>query len=659
MNNKLFLFISVIFLVIGLVNAAPDFSATHSLMKNWTFDDETINSTTRGGSNNWNLQTASGVTGNYLKYTGSTTTQYGYLYMANNTFVINDDNKYIIQGWVNNKLTTDHSWLGIMKANATDIQDTVGVSMHGNNYYHHNWTVRGTAEILSIYSAPNTCNGTADTWRYIQINITNGLAYVQTFTNSNMNAVVCNNGVQRVFTMNMSTASGIYRQGYIGFGAVSSAAFDNIEMWVENKPKSLLIKSGLVNTTNINYADLSINYNGTTTNVINNTFNCNLRNGTNVLYSAVNVDLTQNHKFNVTFPEIESIYMLNINCSNSETYNTTKSYLYKVDLVEPYIYTNFVNGTEFTLNDSFLLDVNFSDANLYAYNVTYYKDSNSWKNDFNDSLSVLANYQYELLNNETGNYSIFLESWDSHTKYFIEDTASIKDNKFEYKGIKFYCDNQKEITYIKEKDRFKPSVTFNSAKKDNKCYWESDISDLIKVNSGYSNHYISLSKGIWIDEPNKDVTAVLKGNKIEFTINSKDAKDKFITDSIGDLNYNSILYNYEVTYTPPVIPPSNETTNTTDAQALNNIASGINNLSGSIDMIGYIFLLILNMFISYLLITKRLDFVFSFFNGIFSFIMVVVFFPITPIIGYLSLLLLVLNMIMFFGNGEKQIGKVY
>lgn len=211
-----------------IVLSAPDWSATHTLVKNWTFDDGDINSTTRGGSNNWNLQTTAGVQDNYLKYTGSTTTQYGYLYSTDPSYLTNDNDTWIIQGWVNNKLATDHSWLGIMIANDTDKQDTVGVSMHGGNYYHHNWTVRATTEVLSIYSAPNQCNGTAETWRYIQINITKGLAYIQVYTDSTLQNVVCNNGVQRVFTKNMSQT---YKQGYLGFGSVSSAGFDNIEFW--------------------------------------------------------------------------------------------------------------------------------------------------------------------------------------------------------------------------------------------------------------------------------------------------------------------------------------------------------------------------------------------------------------------------------------------
>ena len=100
------------------------------------------------------------------------------------------------------------------------------------------------------------------------------------------------------------------------------------------------------------------------------------------------------------------------------------------------------------------------------------------------------------------------------------------------------------------------------------------------------------------------------------------------------------------------IPPTEE------VKALNNIANNIYTLSEVLNMIGYIFLFIVNLIILFLLINNRLDNLYSFFNGIFSLVLVVLFWTNMQIIAYLELIVLVFNMMLFFKPADS-VGKTW
>ncbi len=92
---------------------------------------------------------------------------------------------------------------------------------------------------------------------------------------------------------------------------------------------------------------------------------------------------------------------------------------------------------------------------------------------------------------------------------------------------------------------------------------------------------------------------------------------------------------------------------------LSGVENELKTLSGGVNMIGYIFLFILNMVIVFLLLVGRLDNVYSFFNGIFSLVLMLIFWPLVQIISYLCLLVLITNMMLFFRNTGHSVGRTW
>ena len=148
------------------------------------------------------------------------------------------------------------------------------------------------------------------------------------------------------------------------------------------------------------------------------------------------MSLSQNNIFNYPFTIEESIYNFNIFCENNEINDTTQNFLYKVDTRQPRINISGITDEQvFNLNDILNYVVVFEDENLFAYNVTILTalgviwDGNQFF--LQNISSTTASNTSSITLDETGNYSIVFESWDSHTKKKIKNykVKKDKDNK--------------------------------------------------------------------------------------------------------------------------------------------------------------------------------------------------------------------------------------
>jgi hypothetical protein len=326
-----------------------------------------------------------------------------------------------------------------------------------------------------------------------------------------------------------------------------------------------------INTTVTNCTDI---FNGSV--LVNNTF-----------YQSIDSkNLSLNHQFNFSFINLNAIWNITFNISNSEC-NTIRTLAnITVDGINPAInVTNLINNSIYYKNvtlDYFNYSVVFADNNLFAYNITLENATGSLiYNNFTTSLAVTSynlSKRLNLTNNKTGNYSLRFDAWDSHTAVELSEAPILKDSEgaevvkqsfegstraiigeevkpieirpaveLDYKEVKFYCDNTASIDYNLETDRIRPIAYFNDASETQTCYYES--SNFVKVeNSEYPNHYVDLDKGIWIDDYTGTAELINSGLiKITYT-SPGEPLTEIVTDSIGDLNKASKTYNFTIEY---------------------------------------------------------------------------------------------------------------
>jgi len=113
----------------------------------------------------------------------------------------------------------------------------------------------------------------------------------------------------------------------------------------------------------------------------------------------------------------------------------------------------------------------------------------------------------------------------------------------EYRGVYLYCDNIKKLHYIAEKDKIKADIKFKDKQPVQTCYYEGWDFKEVK-NSDYPNHYVDLTKGVWLDD--YDAT-IVKLSKYKLKLEIAGNVDEYLTQSIGDLNYNNASIYFNVT----------------------------------------------------------------------------------------------------------------
>lgn len=344
------------------------------------------------------------------------------------------------------------------------------------------------------------------------------------------------------------------------------------------------ISTGIGNNTQWGYIKepdgiLDFSINASVTNC-SNAFNGSVLKNNSFLYSITNMNLSLNPQFNFTFDNLEQTFNLTFNLTNSQCSGTAYLINISVDGIYPEVNSTLVNNSiYYKLARSIVYNISeqFADSNLYATNVTIFNYTGGlYYNHFDSEPSF---FEPTATNNQVnhtiipdgmnvGRFNLTLEAWDSHTAIELNAEPVLKDSRgliiempkaelgaevilpkdtaatyLEYKGIEFYCNNAK-ISYILEKDRVKPIAEFTGENTEERCYYSGY--DFKKVeNSPYKNHFVDLTKGIWLDEYTGDITQ-LSPTILEITYKSSSGLEKVITDSIGDLNYISEVYYFNI-----------------------------------------------------------------------------------------------------------------
>lgn len=325
---------------------------------------------------------------------------------------------------------------------------------------------------------------------------------------------------------------------------------------------SLILSTNLVNNTkNQPLNNITVTYNGTFDSATNLTVNCNIWDSSTLLNTSININISATQNWPYSFGSVARDYYFRINCSNSEVNASVGLYKYSIDTIKPNITTDFINNTNYYLLDDIIFNVNFSDTNLFAYNITFksplgiitenYFATNltGLTSAYNTSTRVALALGY--------NYSILAETWDSHTLEAIAnyDIAKTIDGVVINKDIKIYGDTIQSFDLTKSTDRYSFDIVFakpTDEKVIQKTIYLDSPTFQYLPNSKYKLHFVSLPLNKWIDFENSNIEnyKVSKDEKGIYiiTFDTKETSLKF--NSIGDLNYMSQKYYYNVISAP-------------------------------------------------------------------------------------------------------------
>lgn len=335
------------------------------------------------------------------------------------------------------------------------------------------------------------------------------------------------------------------------------------------------VQNSLVNNTiNFNEKELNFTYNASFTTCDNDLFNIDFYVNDVLNMSLINVNGSINNLFNITFPsDYENLVNISYNASKKNSSISKVYYYYNVDLVPPQlvISTDFSNNSNVYVNSVLTLTVTITDDNLFAYNITIFDSNrNVWNNEnyFAENLTGITSAQN--ITSRTlstiGNFSIFVEAWDSHTM------NSVREIKGDYLGIRSrdLIKRDNEYWFYKE-----DNMTLN---KD----W------LYLPNSKYYGHFVNFKEKKWLDFQNdQGVNVVIKENNDGYTV---EWPGRVLFKGIGDLNYNSAEFYYNVA--------------SEDTVLLRSIDSNISLIYGVLDMIPWVLLYITFMTLGIWLITR-------------------------------------------------------
>lgn len=318
---------------------------------------------------------------------------------------------------------------------------------------------------------------------------------------------------------------------------------------------TLTLNTNLVNTINYNDLFINITYNGTESDTSQNIYNCSLYNGTDVLNTSNNVNVTILNYITIDTTNVEQNYNLSVNCVSGVGINdTTANYSYKVDTINPRINTPFINGTNYTIGQTSTFTVNFTDYNLYAYNITLYDNNNNViQNKFNDTVSpTFIEITESFVTTTELNYTWRAEVWDSHTarksrplNIKLQDSIEIDSN------IVFTGEIDYDLTeFILNDDRYKIEITFLQDSLYHNFNISSKTNELIYIpNSKWLGHFVWLQGGRWLDLESDNIKN-LQVNRIgdiyNIQIELYQSEKEIIFNSIGDLNYQVSEWKFQV-----------------------------------------------------------------------------------------------------------------
>jgi len=248
-------------------------------------------------------------------------------------------------------------------------------------------------------------------------------------------------------------------------------------------------------------------------------------------------------------------------------------YDFTIDTVQPFITsTGFTNdqkfqGAGFSNIINLTGTINIADNNLYKVNIstqieTYYYNDSITTDQLNITLDeYIANYP-------PGKYTLNITASDGHTAKKIDNYkyngGRTQAKKFDFNdpNLFFVEDfvevevNEGNIELIKEKDRYKFDWKKNTfSKKPNALTFtvKSDHYIDIPQNTDYAGHVIIPSLNKWVDfeiegeeKRNEDyIIERISDYEVQITV-TKFNRDQAIFRSIGDLNVNTVLFDFYV-----------------------------------------------------------------------------------------------------------------
>jgi len=313
------------------------------------------------------------------------------------------------------------------------------------------------------------------------------------------------------------------------------------------------------------YEDLTINYSGVVrdySDIVNCTFYVN-----DVLNQTDNdVNISDSQDFYLNLSGKTEDYTFRIDCENVNISASTGVYNYKVDSVQPFIdYELFTDEYAYTkvLDRDIEFNITWTDDNLFAveYNITFQNGSNI-NNLFVDNLEVSTYNNYTYLNADnlyTGNYTLSIWGWDSHTKKYIppktiKDIDKVDTKGYEFNGVKISGKGIKSKNVEKLKDRYSYQFDYDT-------YGESveyEVEGTGKLYKVYVEEYgdflIDWDSKQWIDFVSKDTEYVnlekVNDNKYKVYSKLKDGIKKVKFESIGDLNEKNLELTFDVDACP-------------------------------------------------------------------------------------------------------------
>lgn len=288
----------------------------------------------------------------------------------------------------------------------------------------------------------------------------------------------------------------------------------------------------------------------------------------------------------------DGTYSVNISCTNQSETNGSSIRTFIIDATSPTITVNsdssfsttyskilnvsqasafFINLTIGDNLDLYALEINITNETGYqVYNMTNVSLSGT---QFNWTKSL------DLSTNVSGNYTINITAYDSHTAQVIPELDVKKGlNYLEFESkIRVSADAAWSSKANKLRDRYSfefsyPPLVVPSTKV---FYVESDDSLQYIPDSTFTAHFVDFDNKIWIDfEGLSNSPKITKINDKKYKIEFTNADDKVVFNSIGLLNEYTINYDFYLHNDAPLMsfirpPPDLISTNGTFFTVLN------------------------------------------------------------------------------------------
>lgn len=325
---------------------------------------------------------------------------------------------------------------------------------------------------------------------------------------------------------------------------------------------SLTLNTSLINNTNSTSNPFTFTINGSvvdTTDIWNVSFYVNGSLQTTVVNTALN---NTNIQFN--YSDGNGAYLFNVTAINNESIVDSFTRNVFIDTIQPkiQIISGLTNNTVITKTDGANFKINYSDTNLEAINFTIYRLLSNgsidikMNNTFVQSITTgeyIYNFTDSFLNSNWLNardYAVVLSAWDGHTDNNLRFTPYVDfNNVLHYGGLSFYCDDTAIMSYEKTTDSIKPKISFNTPRRKQACYYETtgEFNKVKRQNGNYPIWYVDIANRFWIDEKDGNFESnLVSPTKLKITLNFDTNRDYWLSESFGDLNFNTLTYYFTV-----------------------------------------------------------------------------------------------------------------